>query len=232
MRKWRKKGLIYCPSGKNGFDYSHCHKPTPLLIDENTLRVYFGVRDKARKTRTTFVDLSLDDLGSIKYVHNKPILDLGKIGAFDDSGANVSSVCRNGDEIYMYFIGWNPSTTVHTRNSVGLAVSRDNGFTFERMYDGPVLDRTKDEPYYTGAVDVINEKDIWKVWYTSGSEWKIINGRPEIFYHISTAHRKTELTGREKMLYASRRVMSSKPLHDHPLLRIVRAIRCGIANEI
>jgi predicted GH43/DUF377 family glycosyl hydrolase len=184
MRKWRKKGLIYCPSGKNGFDYSHCHKPTPLLIDENTLRVYFGVRDKTRKTRTTFVDLSLDDLGSIKYVHNKPILDLGKIGAFDDSGANVSSVCRNGDEIYMYFIGWNPSTTVHTRNSVGLAVSRDNGFTFERMYDGPVLDRTKDEPYYTGAVDVINEKDIWKVWYTSGSEWKIINGRPEIFYHI------------------------------------------------
>ena len=184
MRKWRKKGLIYSPSGKNGFDYSHCHKPTPLLIDENTLRVYFGVRDKTRKTRTTFVDLSLDDLGSIKYVHNKPILDLGKIGAFDDSGANVSSVCRNGDEIYMYFIGWNPSTTVHTRNSVGLAVSRDNGFTFERMYDGPVLDRTKDEPYYTGAVDVINEKDIWKVWYTSGSEWKIINGKPEIFYHI------------------------------------------------
>ena len=53
------------------------------------------------------------------------------------------------------------------------------------MYDGPVLDRTKDEPYYTGAVDVVKEKDCWKVWYTSGSEWKIINGRPEIFYHIN-----------------------------------------------
>lgn len=42
---WIKKGLIYCPEGKNGFDVSHCHKPTPLLVDDNTLRIYFGVRD-------------------------------------------------------------------------------------------------------------------------------------------------------------------------------------------
>lgn len=70
----------------------------------------------------------------------------------------------------MYYIGWNPSTTVPTRNSIGLAVSDDNGFSFERMYDGPILDRTKDEPYYTGAVDVLKENNVWKIWYTSGSE--------------------------------------------------------------
>lgn len=27
-----KKGLIYKATGKHGFDYSHCHKPTPLII--------------------------------------------------------------------------------------------------------------------------------------------------------------------------------------------------------
>ncbi len=184
---WVKKGLIYKPTGKYGFDNSHCHKTTPLIIDENTIRVYFGVRDINNKTRTTFIDVDINNPNNIKYIHNKPIIDLGKIGAFDDSGANVSSICRDGDKIYMYYIGWNPSKTVPTRNSIGLAVSNDNGFSFERLYDGPILDRNKEEPYYTGAVDVIKDKDIWKIWYTSGSEWKIINGKPEIFYHIKYA---------------------------------------------
>jgi predicted GH43/DUF377 family glycosyl hydrolase len=184
---WIKKGLIYCPEGKNGFDVSHCHKPTPLLIDENTLRIYFGVRDGSGKTRTTFVDVDPKDPGKVIYVHDKPVLDLGKIGAFDDSGVNVCSLVRKDDQVYMYFIGWNPSTTVHTRNSIGLAVSNDNGLTFTRLYDGAVLDRSKDEPYYTGAVDVLFENGLWKMWYTSGTEWKMINGKPEIYYHIKYA---------------------------------------------
>lgn len=189
---WIKKGLIYCASGIYGFDNSHCHKPTPLILDDSTIRIYFGVRDKENKTRTTFIDVDIYDLSKIKYIHNKPVLDLGKIGAFDDSGANVSSIVRNGNDLYMYFIGWNPSTTVHTRNSIGLAISKNNGLTFERLFDGPILDRCKDEPYYTGAVDVIIDDKVWKMWYTSGTIWKMINGKPEIFYHIKFA---TSLNG-------------------------------------
>jgi predicted GH43/DUF377 family glycosyl hydrolase len=186
---FEKKGLIYCVDNISEWAYSHCHKPTPLLIDDKILRVYFGVRDKTNHTRTTFVDIDISDVNNFKvvYVHDKPVLDLGKIGAFDDSGVNVCSVIKEKNLIYMYYIGWNPSTTVHTRNSIGLAVSEDNGYTFKRLYDGPILDRNKEEPYYTGAVDVIKEEDIWKCYYTSGSEWKIINGKPEIWYHIKYA---------------------------------------------
>ncbi|MBQ3839238.1 MAG: hypothetical protein IKC23_00195 [Fibrobacter sp.] len=192
MQKWIKKGLIYCPSGKNGFDKSHCHKPTPLIIDDDTVRVYFGVRDENSKTRTTFIDLSINNLNEIKYVHNKPVIDLGKIGCFDDSGANVCSVVKKDSKIFMYYIGWNPSTTVHTRNSIGVIFSEDNGFSFNRIYDGSILDRDKLEPYYTGAVDVKYDEDenIWKMWYTSGSEWKMVNNKPEIFYHIKYATSK------------------------------------------
>jgi hypothetical protein len=187
--KWNKKGLIFNVENISEWAYSHCHKPTPMLIDETTLRVYFGVRDKRSHTRTTFVDVDITDINNfkVKYFHNTPIINLGKIGAFDDSGANVCSVIRLDNLIYMYYIGWNPSTTVHTRNAIGLVVSEDNGLTFNRLYDGPILDRNKDEPYYTGAVDVIREGDLWKMYYTSGSEWKIINDKPEIYYHIKYA---------------------------------------------
>lgn len=185
--RWTKKGLIYCATGAHGFDRSHCHKPTPLLIDSSTIRVFFGVRDEKNATRTTYIDVDAAEPSRVKYVHNRPVLDLGKIGAFDDSGANVSAICRDGDLLYLYFIGWNPSTTVHTRNAIGVAVSRDDGRTFTRLYDGAVLDRTKDEPYYTGAVEVLKEGGRWRMWYTSGTEWKNVNGRPEIWYHIKYA---------------------------------------------
>ena len=43
------------------------------------------------------------------------------------------------------------------------------GKTFRR-FDGSIVDRDKEEPYYTGAVDVMYEDGIFKMWYTSGSE--------------------------------------------------------------
>ncbi|KAA6184674.1 hypothetical protein F2Q65_11250 [Thiohalocapsa marina] len=36
---WHKRGLIYALSGQHGFEQSHCHKPTPLQLDEHTLRL-------------------------------------------------------------------------------------------------------------------------------------------------------------------------------------------------
>lgn len=185
--QWTRLGHVYSATGQHGFDHSHCHKPTPLLVDEHTIRVYFGVRDASNVTRTTYVELDAADPTRVTYVHDRPVLDLGKLGAFDDSGANVSALCRNGDQLHMYFIGWNPSTTVHTRNSIGLAISTDQGRTFTRPYDGAVLDRTKDEPYYTGAVEVIRDQGRWRMWYTTGTEWVRINGKPEIRYHIKYA---------------------------------------------
>jgi len=186
--KWHKRGLIHTVDGQSEWAHSHTHKPTPLLIDAHTLRIYFGVRGTDGKTRTTFVDVDANEPSRVLRVADKPVLDLGRIGAFDDSGANVCSLVRQGTRVYMYFIGWNPSTTVHTRNSIGLAISEDGGETFRRAYDGPVLDRNKDEPYYTGAVDVIRHEDGgFRMWYTSGTEWVMIDGRPEIRYHIKYA---------------------------------------------
>ncbi len=185
---WIKKGLIYNVDGQSEWAYSHVHKPTPILIDDSTLRIYFGVRDTKNRTRTTFIDVDPESPHQINYIHDSPCLGLGKIGAFDDSGVNVSSIVKYNDRLYMYYIGWNPSTTVHTRNSIGIAVSNDNGVTFERLYDGPILDRNKDEPYYTGAVFVDYSPDYgWNMWYTSGTKWEIIDGKPEICYHIKYA---------------------------------------------
>jgi len=174
---WFKKGLIYVAQGKNGFDASHCHKPSPIKIDSKTIRLFFGVRDKENKTRTTFIDIDSKNF-NIKYVHDKITLDLGKIGTFDDSGSQVCSVIKDKNEFFMYYIGWNTSTTVPSRNSLGLASSTD-GINFSRVYEGPILERFKNEAYHIGASDVLLDDGIWKMWYNCGNGIRIINGRPE-----------------------------------------------------
>lgn len=187
---WKERGFVFnVPQGEGpDFAFSHTHKPTPLQINDEVLRVFFGTRSKAGHTRTTYVDVEARNPARVLDAAMPLVLDLGKVGAFDDSGANVCSIITLPDRIYMYYIGWNPSTTVHTRNAIGVAVSYDQGRTFARLYDGSVLDRNKDEPYYTGAVDVIHNGHFFEMWYTSGTHWEMINGKPEIMYHIKYAY--------------------------------------------
>jgi hypothetical protein len=59
---WEKKGLIYNCKGEYSFDFSHCHKPTPLIIYDSLIRIYFGVRDHNSITRTTYVDVDYSDV--------------------------------------------------------------------------------------------------------------------------------------------------------------------------
>lgn len=187
--QWEKLGRIYCVSKHSDWEWTHTHKPTTFLIDEHTLRIYFGVRDKQNRTRTTFIDVNPADPFRILYEHHEPVLDLGPLGAFDDLGANVSCVLRgqSENELLMYYYGWNTSTSVPARNSIGIARSRDNGMTFDKLYEGPIMDRTRVEPYFTTAPFVMYENDVYKMWYTSGTRWNIINDKPEISYHIKYA---------------------------------------------
>lgn len=186
---WIKVGCIFNVSKSWGKDlgYTHCHKPTPLWMGGDVVRVYFGVRDNNNRTKVSFVDISIKDF-SILYVHSDIVLDLGELGTFDDVGAQVSSVVRiDENTIYMYYIGWNTSTTVPSRNALGLAVSHDNGITFSRLYQGPILERYKEEPFHIGASDVKFNNGCWKMWYNSGMGYRIIDGKPEYTVHIKYA---------------------------------------------
>ena len=42
----------------------------------------------------------------------KPVIDLGNLGTFDDNGMMPCSVVRKGKSIMLYYVGWNPRSTV------------------------------------------------------------------------------------------------------------------------
>jgi hypothetical protein len=185
--KWKKEGLIYAPNSKYDWMVSHAQLPTVDRISDDILRIYYGTRDRSNRTTTTFIDVEADNPRNILYVHDKPVLGLGELGCFDDSGAMPSWTVNYEDAKYLYYIGWNTGITVPYRNSIGLAVSHDDGRTFIRLYKGPIVDRTKSEPHFCAAPCVIIENQTWRMWYLSCVKWEFYDGKAEPHYHIKYA---------------------------------------------
>src|SRR5258706_303183 len=75
------------------------------------------------------------------------VLDNGKPGTFDDEGQMPSAVLGAGDNLNLYYSGWNSRNTVPYHNAPGVGLSTGGGLTSNRAVAGPFLDRPRDEPY-------------------------------------------------------------------------------------
>jgi predicted GH43/DUF377 family glycosyl hydrolase len=187
---WNKKGLIYCTDGKYDFNKSHASVPTIYKVSEHILRIYFASRDINNRTYISYIEVEADDPKKILYIHNKPIIEPGKKGMFDDCGAMPSHAINVNNQVWMYYLGWNVRNTIAYHNSIGLALSKDGGITFEKFSEGPLFDRNYIEPYYSAAPYILRENKIWKMWYLSNTKWVEYNGKNEPFYHIKYAESK------------------------------------------
>jgi len=185
--KWAKKGLIFTVQNQSEWMAHHACVPVADKLNDEVLRIYFGPRDLQGQTRTTFIEVEADNPAKVRYVHDRPVLDLGKLGAFDDSGAMPSCIVNDGPNKYLLYIGWNRGVTVPYRNAVGLAVSRDGGLTFERVFEGPIVDRTKLEPYFCASPFALLDEGKWKLWYASSTGFVEVDGKQEPVYQIKYA---------------------------------------------
>ena len=159
-QRWKKLGVIFDPKEKiPGVTYAAL--PVALALDASTYRIFFSGRDKQNHSLPFFFDLNMKDF-SVKNIQSKPILELGDMGTFDDSGVMPTSIMKFDEQYYLYYIGWNLGVTVPFRNSIGLAVSKD-GTRFNKMFNGPVLDRIEAEPHFSASCCVMEENSIWKM---------------------------------------------------------------------
>ncbi|MFC7514226.1 hypothetical protein ACFQUU_04325 [Herbaspirillum sp. GCM10030257] len=191
---WKRLGKLFDPQLLHPhpwmMEFAQC--PTPLLLDEHTVRVFFATRPQRDSkglyvSRPGYVDLSRYNLQDIKAVSPQPLLELGQTGAFDEFGIMPSSVVRDGNDLYMYYTGWTRMESVPYTTAIGVAVSHDHGKTFSRIAPGPVLGLSLDEPYMVNSpiVKIIN--DCWHMWYVSGKRWIETEAGPEIVFQHAHA---------------------------------------------
>jgi hypothetical protein len=189
---WEKKGLIFnVKDFENESIKSHASIPFALNIKDDEFLIFYSSRNLKGQSIPYTVNATIKN-GEINIHYNtiKKIMDLGCLGTFDDCGIMPSCVVKHNEDLYMYYIGWNPQVSVSYRLSIGLAVSRDNGKSFERISEGPILDRDIEEPFFNTAPFVLKLGDTWKMWYISCTEWSIINNHTEPKYLIKSANSK------------------------------------------
>lgn len=187
--KWVKKGLVYSPGGAGGWAHNSALQPTPYLTPENTIRVYVGMRDEAGVSRVGYVEVSADDPSEVVRVSERPVLDIGTPGAFDENGVVPCAVGLRADgALYLFYAGYQLGQKVRFFVFGGLATSRDGGETFERFERVPVCDRTDDELLFRVIHTMMYADGKWKAWYGGGSEFEIdADGKQYPSYNIRYA---------------------------------------------
>jgi hypothetical protein len=162
--EWIKKGLIFKPNSSTPWMKKRAYLPTPIVLDKK-IRIYFSSMTEDMIGRIGFVEVAIENPLNVLSISEKPCLDIGEVGCFDEHGVTPSCVIKVGYDMFMYYYGWMKTTKAPQLLFTGLAVSRNNGITFERVSKVPILDRTNQEHISRSACFVLPENSN-NMWYT------------------------------------------------------------------
>ncbi|MDR9753881.1 hypothetical protein RG836_20730 [Pseudomonas sp. SZMC_28357] len=182
--KWSKLGHVFSPAGTNDWKKSSALTPTPILLNENVIRVYAGFRDAEGVSRIGYVDVDSQDPTRVLKISDAPVLDRGRDGCFDDNGVILGDVFKCGNVLRMYYVGFQIVKRAKFLAFTGLAESSDGGETFHRVSEVPVMDRAEGGTTIRAIHSVMFEDNIWKVWFAVGDSWTLINGQHYPDYNI------------------------------------------------
>lgn len=190
---WKKLGRVFIPQDVAGRPWLQAFAQGPCVLPfDDFVRVYFSCRplpDRSGQfvSYSAHVDLARDDLTTILRVSDRPFLELGGTGCFDEFGTYPLSVVRVDGVVHGYYGGWTRCESVPFDVAIGLARSHDDGVTFERVGPGPVLGAGLDEPFVLSGPKIRKFDDRWLLYYIAGRRWLLDQGRPEPVYKIRMA---------------------------------------------
>lgn len=185
---WIKKGIIF----DEHWAQLPIVDPYNNAPEPQAYKIYYSTRDE--QGRSIPMTISCYKNNPKEYLHPIPVnIPLGKPGSFDSYGIMPSSIVTLEDGTkYMYYVGWSKRIDVPYWNSTGLAISKDNGITWSKISNGPILSQTTMEDGWVGTVDVSWKKIgkfewKYKMLYSS-CKWEEMDGKLEPTYDIREAY--------------------------------------------
>lgn len=161
---------------------SHAALPVAESSPDGDVAVYFSSRDARGRSRVFGFDFDPTRPRESVRLHREPLIDLGPLGAFDDSGCTTSSIVSHRGKKYLYYTGWSLGVTVPFYLAAGVAVG--DGRRFEKIGRAPVLGRDETDPFLVASPVVSVDDGTWRMWYTSCVRWVDEPGSPRHYYHI------------------------------------------------
>lgn len=168
---WRRLGHIFNASGEHPWMLSHAANPVAVRMHGGVHRIYFSTRDAQNRSSIAWIEVDLREPQRILRKADRPSLSPGETGSFDDSGCSIGCMLRRDGKLWLYYMGWNLGVTVPWRNSIGLALSADEGETFVRRSRAPIMDRSDVDPFTMSYPWVVEEERGLRMWYGSNLSW-------------------------------------------------------------
>jgi hypothetical protein len=192
--KWKKLGKIFDPTKFSlANDCTQFAQSPQTLVFDDFVRIFFSTRsvDKTNGkylSHIAFVDMN-QNMRDVIGVSRHTVIELGKLGCFDEHGIFPMNVLWHGECVYGYTCGWSRRVSVSVETAIGLAISRDNGHSFQRIGDGPILAASLREPCLVGDPFVKVFRNVHHMWYIFGTGWKrfSVNAAPDRTYKIGHA---------------------------------------------
>ncbi len=167
---WQKMGRLFAPAGEFPWMLSHAANPFAWHIEGTIYKVFFTCRDKDNRSHIGFVVIDITTFDILE-LSSKPVLAPGATGLFDDSGVAMAQIVPVEGKLYLYYLGWNLKVTVPWQNSIGLAISEDNGKTFQKYGRAPIVDRSNEDPYSISYPYILPNENELVMWYGSNLNW-------------------------------------------------------------
>lgn len=171
--RWKKLGHIFVASGQADWMQSNGMIPMAKKLEDFRYRVYFTPRDALNRSHVAWLDIDVRRPTEVLRLSQKPLLAPGAPGMFDDRGAIGCWIVEHDGAEHLFYQGWNLGVTVPFYVAIGLAV-RPLGqpdLPFERVSEGPILDRSTADTRYVADPAVLIEDGRWRMWYQSGKAW-------------------------------------------------------------
>ena len=174
MIELKNSKLIFFTAGRTwrGNQMLFAQSPQTLKL-EDRIRVYFSTRssDTAGQYLSHISFVEFDENFSEINSANHEVIELGKLGTFDEHGIFPLHIYSEPGRILGYIGGWSRKRSVSVDGAIGLSVSIDNGLTFSRLGDGPILDASINEPFLIGDPFVLRTEKEFHLWYIRGTKW-------------------------------------------------------------
>src|SRR5258708_13187446 len=184
---WKKLGRIFVPESQANWFNSHAATPVVEVLSQDLIRVYFSGRDIRNRAQIGFFDINLENPQHILRVSDAPVIPIGPLGSFEDSGVISACLVKTEEKDYFYYAGLTLGQTVPFYFFGAVAIRGKGSISFIKHSPAPMMGRHRIDPYLVGQSFVLFENPTWRMWYVSGTRWEETERGAKHYYLIKYA---------------------------------------------
>ena len=168
--KWRKLGPIFQPDGNYPWMRTHAANPVAEHRAAEVFRIYFSSRDERNRSSIAWLEIDLRRPTQVLRLCERPVLEPGPAGAFDDSGASMGCLVARADgSRFLLLVGWHLEAAVPWRNR--WACRRAPVRQRSRNRTPRFVDTSPVDPHSLSYPWVLAGERGWMMWYGSNLSW-------------------------------------------------------------